>query len=613
MSANDSAMTPGNAAKQASDAGFASPSSPSLTDLPAPLRDTIAAVCKRARLWKHERADVEAELAAHFHDGLAQGTAPDQLLADFGDVRAAAKLIRRGKIRNRPLWWQVQRRIGQAIAAMLLLLVAFIAVHTIRFYTGSPTISFRPVDELNRDARALAESDRAWPLYRRAVLDLNMTASEFDLLGTVSLGDTDAIARIEPILARNAASLALINAAAAKPGLGIIVGIQPDAELDAISSKLLGTPPVTPGASPAPGFENQDPENPDAFMILLPHLQHLRAASRLLRDDAVVAVARGDAKRAHTNLLSIISIAKQNRSPDTLISCLVSVAITKIAANLTMDILAADPKLFTEDQLIQLAHQFASLGGPRDFISLKGERIGFRDAMQRLYTDDGSGDGRLTAAGAAYLQRLMTVSQTRGSTLAVAITSPLVAGRLEMTRAYETLFARAEEGLATPLFTPIESSTDRALQSLTSGGLSSVRFLPISVLFPALDRARVTAYEAVSNRDATLVAIAAECFRRAHGSFPASLESLKPGLIPEIPVDPVDGKPLRYRPSGDSYVLYSIGSDGNDDGGTRPATDEDSNAIRRLDSRAKPKAPCDLIYFPRVAASTSERTAGGPD
>ena len=34
-----------------------------------------------------------------------------------------------------------------------------------------------------------------------------------------------------------------------------------------------------------------------------------------------------------------------------------------------------------------------------------------------------------------------------------------------------------------------------------------------------------------------------------------------------MPVDPYSGGPLVYRRAGDNYVLYSIGQDGDDDGG----------------------------------------------
>ena len=49
--------------------------------------------------------------------------------------------------------------------------------------------------------------------------------------------------------------------------------------------------------------------------------------------------------------------------------------------------------------------------------------------------------------------------------------------------------------------------------------------------------------------------------------MPKSLEELTPGYLTEVPPDPFDGEPLRYARTDEGYVLYSIGEDGEDDGG----------------------------------------------
>jgi hypothetical protein len=50
--------------------------------------------------------------------------------------------------------------------------------------------------------------------------------------------------------------------------------------------------------------------------------------------------------------------------------------------------------------------------------------------------------------------------------------------------------------------------------------------------------------------------------------YPGRLEELVPEFLPEVPIDFMDGKPIRYRrrPDG-SFVLYSVGWDGLDGGG----------------------------------------------
>jgi hypothetical protein len=64
-----------------------------------------------------------------------------------------------------------------------------------------------------------------------------------------------------------------------------------------------------------------------------------------------------------------------------------------------------------------------------------------------------------------------------------------------------------------------------------------------------------------------LAALAVERHRLARGRWPESLQVLVPGQLAQVPVDPYDGKPLRYRRTADGVVVYSIGSDGTDNGG----------------------------------------------
>jgi hypothetical protein len=65
-----------------------------------------------------------------------------------------------------------------------------------------------------------------------------------------------------------------------------------------------------------------------------------------------------------------------------------------------------------------------------------------------------------------------------------------------------------------------------------------------------------------------LTAIAIKRFQLRHGSPPESLGALVPVFADRIPEDPSDGMPLRYRRDSDgSFVLYSIGKDGVDNGG----------------------------------------------
>ena len=82
-----------------------------LQNLPVAASDFINSVIKKMRYRKKVRLDVRAELTAHFEDQLRDcATDRDreqkaqQLIADFGDPKLLAVLLRRAKKRCRPLW-----------------------------------------------------------------------------------------------------------------------------------------------------------------------------------------------------------------------------------------------------------------------------------------------------------------------------------------------------------------------------------------------------------------------------------------------------------------------------------------------------------------------------
>ncbi|MHC4986253.1 MAG: hypothetical protein ACYTFO_08885, partial [Planctomycetota bacterium] len=58
--------------------------------------------------------------------------------------------------------------------------------------------------------------------------------------------------------------------------------------------------------------------------------------------------------------------------------------------------------------------------------------------------------------------------------------------------------------------------------------------------------------------------------------YPDSLDALSPDIIDEVGFDSFSGEPYVYERTADGYVLYSVGMDLTDDGGS----DEDDIVIR---------------------------------
>ncbi len=62
--------------------------------------------------------------------------------------------------------------------------------------------------------------------------------------------------------------------------------------------------------------------------------------------------------------------------------------------------------------------------------------------------------------------------------------------------------------------------------------------------------------------------VAIELFRRKNLRYPNILSEVVPEYLDAVPFDPFTGKPMLYRTTTNSYLLYSAGPDKKDDGGT---------------------------------------------
>lgn len=80
------------------------------------------------------------------------------------------------------------------------------------------------------------------------------------------------------------------------------------------------------------------------------------------------------------------------------------------------------------------------------------------------------------------------------------------------------------------------------------------------------------------------VALAIQRYRLAKSKLPDRLKDLVPDYLSSIPLDPYDGKELRYKKLDTGFVVYSIGEDLSDDDGTEiPKTSKEKKEIRNWD------------------------------
>jgi len=105
-------------------------------------------------------------------------------------------------------------------------------------------------------------------------------------------------------------------------------------------------------------------------------------------------------------------------------------------------------------------------------------------------------------------------------------------------------------------------------------------------LLPAVQKMAPKSAQNQADVHLARVACALERHYLAEGEYPKQLEDLAPRFLDPVPVDPVNGLSLHYRPiEGGRFVLYSVGSDLDDDGGRFPPVE-----------RAQRGVDCDWVW-----------------
>jgi hypothetical protein len=136
---------------------------------------------------------------------------------------------------------------------------------------------------------------------------------------------------------------------------------------------------------------------------------------------------------------------------------------------------------------------------------------------------------------------------------------------LELTR---RLMALARAGTTNRSLADIEPAMNRLDKDLKCKSLYDRLRYPALLSPFALSSAVNKAMRAETERSLVLCAVALKRYTLRHGSAPASLAALVPEFIAAVPIDYMDGKPIRYHLNADgSFVFYSVGADGKDGGG----------------------------------------------
>ena len=101
------------------------------------------------------------------------------------------------------------------------------------------------------------------------------------------------------------------------------------------------------------------------------------------------------------------------------------------------------------------------------------------------------------------------------------------------------------------------------------------------------------------HRDGIVTGIALELYRRRHAEYPRTLEALTPTYLPQVPADRISGEEVRFKLVQGRPVIYSVGADRDDDGGTMPRGKNGWMKAATWSTTKEKAADGDWLLFPQ--------------
>lgn len=333
------------------------------------------------------------------------------------------------------------------------------------------------------------------------------------------------------------------------------------------------------------------------FSGLLPMLAPMKRAQLRLNAATVLKIHDGDEEAAARHIRAMLGLTRGLTDERLVISQLVRMAHAAIAQAATWEFLQSTN--VTDTQLAAIQRDWAAI----EFILPLERALEMERAMSEMTIGDmresstefhkvADGFGRSSSSGGFSLgtgdfwERGMHIGKQVMEKTADA--SKEAAWRVAWSYPDQLRFLKGSQVLIESLRTAQTNKNFGAIISTARQRLNSLGLVAdqpdfdISSLFgddqslqtffsqsiPSLAKTFTKIMRIESQNQLLITAIALKRFQLAHGKLPDELSQLSPAILPTLPIDPANGEPLHYKPNADgTFLLYSVGEDGKDDGG----------------------------------------------
>lgn len=279
----------------------------------------------------------------------------------------------------------------------------------------------------------------------------------------------------------------------------------------------------------------------------LPHVQQVRHAARVLQLQWHVDLHQGRPEAAVNRILEIFALAETLRHEPIMISQLVRSAIHGVAVKALENTLKQTD--VSDADLIRLQLALRQFNPQQAWgQALQGERAS-------SYT-----------ASALPLSMLNSQAPTRQQMEDFAARAPARPHDAALSlRWFRQMEIANDESIQQAIAAGAE--IDQELKKIAGSTTQKLIHMQTLLLMPALGAGA----QGIAQNSAALqsadVALAAVRFRRVNQVWPQSLAQLVPEFLPQVPLDPFDGKTLRFVATETEFKVYSVGKDQIDDGG----------------------------------------------
>jgi hypothetical protein len=432
------------------------------------------------------------------------------------------------------------------VLAFLLLLGGFIA-----WNLASP----------EQDARVLAIRQKGYPT---SLGELDAWYAHIPDSQNAALIFTNAFS--QPAFRDNSATFTVLGETNWLPARGHLIGKDGRAELSAVLATNQTLLDLFHSAT-ALTNSRYPVDLKQGFQTLVPYLAKVKGSVQLLAAEALFDASNGDIEKALSALRAAGAVADSVAEEPLLISQLVRIASWAIISKRCE--LLLNGATLSDQQLITLQTLFQNGERPNAMArGLAGERTcGLAVFM-------GSPD-RMYIFGGLDLNSPPALKDRLRASLYIGLLKST--GLLRKDRTFYLDVMATNIAAAEAPFPERLTLSQQANNSALSPPSKLMIFS--RMMLPALSRAIQRDADHIARIRTAQTAIAVERFRRAHnGDLPTDLNQLVPAYLPSLPRDPFDGEPLRFKRRATGYVVYSIGSDLRDDGGSEGDPKKPSSA-----------------------------------